>query len=123
MVEEGKLRRVRRGYYDLVECDGLYRYANILFSKRFYNAERGRKALARCLEIDPNNGSVHSRLFMDALFSRDYEKVFEHFRVLDSKDNEIYKKDLNLWLYLLSYVTKISDEYLERVKNMQVSYV
>lgn len=123
LVEEGKIRRVRRGYYDLVECDGLFRYANVLFSKRVFNVERGRKALERCLEIDPTNGSVHTRLLLDALYSRNYDKVFEHFKILDSKNNENYKKDLNLWLFLLSYVTNVSEEYLSRVKNMQVSDV
>lgn len=123
LVEEGKIRRVRRGYYDLVECDGLFKYANVLFSKRVFNVERGRKALERCLEIDPTNGSVHTRLFNSALYSRDYDKVFEHFQVLDNKDKENYKKDLNLWLYLLSFITDVPEEYLSRVKNMQVSDV
>ena len=123
LVEEGKIRRIRRGYYDLVECDGLFRYANVLFSKRVFNVERGRKALERCLEIDPTNGSVHTRLLNNALYSRNYDKVFEHFKVLDSKNNENYKKDLNLWLFLLSYVAEVPEEYLSRVKNMQVSDV
>lgn len=123
LVEEGKIRRVRRGYYDLVECDGLFKYANVLFSKRVFNVERGKKALERCLEIDPTNGSVHTRLFNSALYSRDYDKVFEHFQVLDNKDKENYKKDLNLWLYLLSFITDVPEEYLSRVKNMQVSDV
>ena len=81
LVEEDKIRRVRRGYYDLVECDGLYRYAVILFNKKHLNIERGRKAFDRCLEIDPNNSNVHMRLFFDALFSKDYEKVLEHFNI------------------------------------------
>ena len=56
LVNEGKIRRVRRGFYDLDKCDGLFNYASILASRKYKNYDRFQQAIKRCLEIDPNNG-------------------------------------------------------------------
>ena len=35
LIEDGKLNRVKRGYYELASVNGLFRYSQILFSKRY----------------------------------------------------------------------------------------
>ena len=67
LIEDGKLKRVSRGFYKLENASGLFRYAQILCSKRCREYEKGRKALKRCAEIEPENGSVQTRIFLNAI--------------------------------------------------------
>lgn len=120
LVEEGKLNRVKRGYYELASVNGLFKYSQILFSKRRKDYDRAFKGLKRCLEIDPNNGSVHTRIFLNLVITADYDEAFDSFKVMDETGNEFYKKDQNLWLYLLSFVMELPEEYQERVRNMKL---
>lgn len=121
LIEDGKIRRVKRGYYELDNVNGLFRYAQILFSNKHKNYERGFKGLKRCLDIDPKNGSVHTRIFLNLIITGEFEQAFESFKVMDETENEFYKKDQNMWLYLLSFVMELPEEYQERVKNMKLS--
>ena len=34
LIESGKIKRVKRGFYELENAQGLFRYTQILFSKR-----------------------------------------------------------------------------------------
>ena len=117
LVEDGKIRRLRRGVYDLENCDGLFTYAKILASKRNKDFDRFEKAIKRCLEIDPTNGSVHTKLFLDSLYKNNFKQVFESYKIMSNTDNEAYKKDMNLWLYLLSFITELPDEYKDKVSS------
>lgn len=120
LVEDGKIRRVRRGVYDLEKCDGLFTYAKILASKRNKDFDRFEKAIKRCLEIDPTNGSVHTKLFLDSLYKNNFNQVFESYKIMSNTDNEAYKKDMNLWLYLLSFITELPDEYKDLVSSFSL---
>ena len=44
LIEAGKIRRVSRGIYELENAQGLFKYTQILFSKRCKNSERGKNA-------------------------------------------------------------------------------
>lgn len=120
LIESGKIKRVKRGFYELENTQGLFRYTQILFSKRYRNLDRAIKGLKRCIEIEPENGSIHSRMFLNAIVTEDYEQALKSFAVMDKTDNQFYKRDQNLWLYMLSFVTDLPDEYKDRVKNMKV---
>lgn len=120
LIEAGKIRRVSRGIYELENAQGLFKYTQILFSKRCKNSERGKKALKRCIEIEPDNGSIQTRAFLNAVIEEDYETALSSFEVMDRTDNEKYKKDQNLWLFLLSFVCDLPDKYMERIKNMKL---
>lgn len=63
LIDDGKLNRVKRGYYELASVNGLFRYSQILFGKRYKEYDKAFKGLKRCLEIDPKNGSVYTRIF------------------------------------------------------------
>lgn len=120
LIEDGKLKRVSRGLYELENASGLFRYAQILCSKRCREYEKGRKALKRCAEIEPENGSVQTRIFLNAICEEDYETALKSFSIMDKTDNPRYKKDQNLWLFLLSFICEVPDEYLIRVKDMKL---
>lgn len=123
LVSEGKIRRVRRGFYDLEKCDGLFNYANILASKKYKNYERFHQALNRCLEIEPNNGKVHTRLLLDSLHKNNFEQAIESIRILSNSSNDAYKRDANLWLFMLSFVTELPDDLKEKVSSLKLEDV
>ena len=119
----GRIRRVKRGYYDLENAYGMFWYYKILTSKRHWNSERASLALKRCLEIEPENGSVNARLFIDSLYKKEWAKAWKYFDILEKTDNVCFKRDQNLWLYLLSFCTRIPDKYRERVSKMTIDDV
>lgn len=123
MVESGRIRRIKRGYYDLDSADGMFWYYKILTSKRYWNSEKAALVLKRCLEIEPENGSVNARLFIDALYKRNWNIVWKSFDILEKTDNVCFKRDQNLWLYLLSFCSRIPDKYKERVSKMSMDDV
>ena len=123
LVSEGKLRRVRRGFYDLEKCDGLFNYANILASKKYKKYDRFQQAINRCLEIEPNNGRIHTRLFLDSLHKNNFDQAIESIRVLSNGDNNAYMKDTNLWLFLLSFITKLPDDLKEKISGLKLEDV
>ena len=118
MIENGKLKRPRRGYYEVGNVDGLFNYVKILFGKRFRNTERAIKGLNKCVRLAPENKSIQTRVFLNAIFEEKYDDVFKAFEFLDKTDNEFYKQDNNFWLYLLSFITEVPEQYKERIKNM-----
>lgn len=120
LIESGKIKRVKRGFYELENAQGLFKYSQILFSKRYRDLDRAIKGLKRCIEIEPDNGSIHTRMFLNSIVTEDYEQALKSFAVMDKTDNQFYKRDQNLWLYMLSFVTELPEEYKERVKNMKV---
>lgn len=123
LVEDGKIRRVRRGFYDLEKCDGLFNYANILASKKYKKYDRFQQAINRCLEIDANNGRIHTRLFLDSLHKNNFEQAIESIRVLINGDNDAYTKDANLWLFLLSFMTELPDDLKDKVSDLKLEDV
>lgn len=123
LVSEGKIRRVRRGFYDLEKCDGLFNYANILASKKYKNYERFHQALNRCLEIEPNNGKVHTRILLDSLHKNNFEQAVESIRILSNSSNDAYKRDANLWLFMLSFVTELPVDLKEKVSSLKLEDV
>ena len=123
LVNEGKLRRVRRGFYDLEKCDGLFNYANILASKKYKKYDRFQQTINRCLEIEPNNGKIHARLFLDSLHKNNFDQAIESIRVLSNGDNDAYMKDTNLWLFLLSFITELPDDLKEKVSGLKLEDV
>ena len=123
LVEDGKIRRVKRGVYDLEKIDGLFNYALILASKRNKDFERYNLALKRCLEIEPNNGRVHTKLFLDSLYKNDFKQAMESIRILGNSNNKSYTIDSNLWLYMLSFITDLDDDLKDKVSSFKLEDV
>lgn len=118
LVEEGKLVRPKKGKYVIGNAKGLLTFANVCFGKKVHNPELGRKALLKAIEIDPNNGSLQTRVFFNSIISNDFDQAVKSFEILDKIDNQYYKQDNNLWLYLLSFMGDLPEHYKERVREM-----
>lgn len=117
LINEGKLRRVKRGYYDLPEANGLFIYSKILYrGKRFSKAD---EALKRCLEIEPNNRKVNLNILFSSLCEENYDQVFKSMDVLYDTDDKSSMQDLNMWLFLLGYITKVPERYEEKAQSIK----
>ena len=118
LVSTGKLVRPKKGKYAVGDAEGLLNYAKVKFGKRNHNPVMARKALAKAVELSPDNGKVQTRMFLNAIIEHDFEQALKSFDVMDKTDNIYYKQDQNMWLYLLSFVCELPDKYKERVSEM-----
>lgn len=123
LVEDGKIRRVKRGVYDLDKCDGLFTYALVLTGKKTKDFDRYKQAIRRCLEIEPDNGRVHTKVFLDSLYSKDFNQAIESIRVLSNGEKEAYNRDANLWLYMLSFMTELPEDLRDKVSKLKLEDV
>lgn len=72
----------------------------------------------KCYQLDKENRDFCLQLLLLALKRGDYRKAFDMFSVIEKMKSEEYVKDNNLYLYLLSILTKCPEEYAERLYNI-----
>ena len=115
-IEQGKIERVKRGFYRVNSADSMLFFINYLVGKR--KKERASEALQRTLELFPNDQKINCRAFLNSIFTGDYKQAFKCFDMMMSSDNLAYKQDQNFWLYLLSVITDVPERYKDKVKKM-----
>ena len=124
-IEQGQLKRVKRGFYTVAAPEQMLFFVNYLVSKK--NKDRARKVLFRTQEFFPNDQLVASRVFSDAIFNCDYKCAFENLDLMMETENENYMQDQKFWLYLLSIVTEVPDKYKDKViikvENMKIENI
>lgn len=118
LVATGKLVRPKKGKYAVGDVEGLLVYSKVHFGKRNHNPIMARKALAKAVELSPDNGKVQTRMFLNAIIDQNFDQALKSFEVMDKTDNIYYKQDQNMWLYLLSFVGELPEKYQERVRKM-----
>ena len=95
LIQDNILRRIKVGEYELISVDTLYNYAE---SIRDLNKENNLRLLAFYIKKE------------------NFEKAFE---ILDSLyQYEDITKYNDLYLYMLSTMTKVPERYLDRVKTI-----
>lgn len=119
LIEEGKLERVKRGYYRFLAFNNLFKYGIELI--RNGKVEEATKCFLKCYELEPNNKDVCFRLILMYILNEDYEEAFKYFEIIMSNANNHYARDNNLFLYLLCYITDIPQEYKEYVRTFKKS--
>lgn len=118
LIEEGKIRRVKRGYYELTSAEDLFFYGKYLLrEKRKADATR---CFEICYEINPNHLSSCFQLFLRSIENDDFERAFELFDKLRETDNEFYQNDSNYFLFLLSNITEVPEKYKEYAKFLTI---
>lgn len=119
LIEQGSIIRVKRGIYELKSVDELYSYGKKLIKK--YEHDKVNKCFAKCFEIDPTHKGVCFQLFLRSVKNKDYKKAFEYFDVFYNNENEFYKADSNFYLYMLSMITELPENYKEFAKRLKFS--
>ena len=98
----------------------LYEYGVKLLKTEKYKAH---DCFKRCHQLDPKNRDFALRLFLHALKVGDYKLAFEQFSSMEKIESEKYKNSNNLYLYLLSMITSCTEEYEERLANIDYDSV
>ena len=118
LIQQGTLKRIKRGYYAFQCVSDLYYYGKKLIAEKEY--EEAFKCFNVCYELNPNDYGVCSQLFTKSLSLKDYENVFKYFDVLAHADNLYRQTDVNFYLYLLSVITDVPDKYKEYARNLNL---
>ena len=105
--------------YRLLDVEKLRKYG----IKLFLNGD-GRKAgwcFRKCYEIAPNGRKICLQYFLSLIRSKNYSEAIKVYKQFAFKNMNKFAKDDNLYLYLLSSITELDDEYKDRAINMDES--
>lgn len=116
LVNDGVLKRIKRGYYELVSVDDLYLYGKKLISLKQYS--KADVCFQRCYELNSNHFSTNFRLFSKNISDKNYEFALKNLDVLLESQSSRYKADANFYLILLSIITEVPDEYKDMLANL-----
>ncbi len=118
LIESGQLERKKRGLYSFKSVSELYEYGkNLNKDKKSIEAV---KCFERCYELDPNNQKVCLQLLYESLIKNDYESSFEYIDKLLTAEDQYSTANCKFYLYLLSMITDIPDNYKEFIENINI---
>lgn len=118
LIEQGKIIRVKRGLYSFKSVDELFYYGKKLIAQKEY--DKATQCFQKCFEIDPTHTGVSFQLFLRCIQNKDYKKAFEYFDIFYNHENEFYNADSNFYLYLLSMITPLPENYREYAKFLKL---
>lgn len=114
LIEKKILERVKRGHYSFLAIDDLFNYGKQLIANKEY--EKANACFKICNELNPNHSGACFRLFLKSIQNKDYESAFKYFSVLADTNNIYYSADYNFYLYLLSIIANIPEQYKNLTK-------
>lgn len=117
LIDKGILKRVKRGYYDVVNVESLYKYGISMIYKDKVVAH---KYLRKCYEINSNYSELDSKLILLAIYEKDYFQALEYLKLNDLKDKFTYTNH-RFYLYLLSKLIELPSKYKEIVDKLKLS--
>lgn len=117
LIDNGILKRIKRGYYDVVNVEPLYKYGVSMLPK---DKKIAYKYLKKCYEIEPHYSDLESKLILLGIHEKDYSQVLEYLKLDDVKDKFTYTNH-RFYLYLLSKLIELPDKYKEIVNNLKLS--
>lgn len=116
LVVEERLRKNQDGTYEFLDIGRLFSYGKYL--ARNQEIDKSNTCFLRCLEINPNDSGSAFYMFMTYIRKENYEEAFKYLDILfNCKDSKLIN-DLNLYLYLMSYIIKLPDKYKAIVDNI-----
>ena len=116
LIENKVLERVKRGHYSFLAINDLFNYGKQLIANKEY--AKSATCFKICNELAPKHPGACFQLFLRSIQSKDYESAFKYFSVLEDTNNIYYSTDNNFYLYLLSVITNIPDQYKCLTKHL-----
>lgn len=117
LVENGVLKRIKRGYYTFILIDDLFYYGKNLINEKEY--EKATKCFEKCYELDPSHLGSCFQLFLRSIQKQDYKMTFEYLDVLFTTENPYYNADNNFYLYLLNIITEVPKKNQDYAKCLK----
>lgn len=118
LVENSVIDRIRRGYYKLIDVEGIFLYGKRLIQGKDYI--KADACFEKCYRMDPTHPGICFQLFIKSIKNKDYDSAFKYFDVIFKNNNPHYKKDAYLYLYLLNLITDIPLEYKNHIKYLEM---
>ena len=119
LIDQGIIVRVKRGLYSLKSVEKLFYYGKKLIAQKEY--DKATLCFEKCFEMDPTHTGVSFQLFLRCIQSKNYEKAFEYFDIFYNSEKEFYNTDNKFYLYLLSMITTLPENYRERAKHLSLN--
>lgn len=117
LIDEGVLKRVKRGYYQFISVRDLYDYAMHLVS--IGNYVKSKLCFEACYKINPRYNDICLRLFFNCVRYSDYLESVKYFDVLFHTGNEVQMKDNNCYLYLLNMIIDLPEQYRDYANKIK----
>lgn len=114
LIDKGILKRIKRGYYDIVQIEPLYKYGIRTLTKE---PKIAYKYLKKCYQMDPSYGNLRYNLIWLGINEKDYIQVLECLKLDNDKDKFTYTNH-GFYLYLLSKLIDLPDKYKEIVNKL-----
>ncbi len=115
LIENGVLKKTQKDIYEFLSINDLLLYGKELSIQKNY--KKANACFEKCYSLCPNNYKLCAELFMKKLRTSKYEESIEYFEYL--YNNEEYKPNKNLYLYLLSMLTEVPEKYKEKARNLK----
>lgn len=120
LIEQGILKRVKRGYYELTSLEQLYQYGRELTQQK--QDQKAYCCFFKCYELDSMNMKVCFQLFTLNVFKSDFNAAFEYLKELEHVTKYL-NNTLNLYLYLLNKIIKLPKEYEKKADRFKLSNI
>lgn len=103
--------------YKLVYVDKLRKYGiSLLLQGKFKEADT---CFQICYEEAPTGKNICLQVMLSAIKKGDFQKAFEIFTNLEKNHPERNSASNNLYLYLLSIISPVPEEYIERTRQIE----
>lgn len=117
LINENVLGRVKRGHYTLLDVDKLYLYGKKMMAMKEY--KKSTICFEECCKFDKSHGGANFQIFLREVQNKNYEKAIEHFdKFYTNAKSKLYINDNNFYLYLLSMITGLPDNYQKIAKEL-----
>jgi len=120
-LTDNKILKYELGEYYLTDIEGLWHYGKRLITLK--RKERAEVCFNRCLEIDPTHKKAAMQLFLSSVQQENFDRALELFSIIDNNTNPYIQADLNYFLYLLSFLIRLPQEYNKRARNSKIEDV
>lgn len=117
LVDEQRIVEVSEDTYELYTLYDLYYYGVDLLAKK--EIKKANACFKRCYQLNPNNRIFLLQLLIKSLKLREYEMFMKRFSKLEQIESGKHQPDNNLYLYLINIINPCSEEYQDRLANME----
>lgn len=119
LIQQGKVKREKRGHYSFLAVDDLYSYGKKMIEESHFT--KVNECFEACYQLDHEHLATNYQLFYINICGKKYQLAFNYFDIIWNTDNQNFKHDNNYYLFLLSLVTDdVPDKYKEVLKTMRL---